>query len=72
LPPYSPELDPAEQVFRHLRKRRANEVFATLDGLRDALTREMERLWAHPKVVTRMTNYPWWRDGVKTITTSLS
>jgi len=72
LPPYSPELDPAEQVFRHLRKRRANEVFATLDGLRDALTREMECLWAHPKVVTRMTNYPWWRDGVKTITTSLS
>ncbi len=52
LPPYSPELNPAEQFFRHLRKRLANEVFATLDDLRDALTRELRRLWAHPKVVT--------------------
>lgn len=72
LPPYSPELNPAEQFFRHLRKRLANAVFATLDDLRDALTQELERLWAHPKVVMRMTNYPWWRKGVKAITPLLS
>lgn len=72
LPPYSPELNPAERFFRHLRKRLANEVFATIEEMKDALTREMERVWAHPKVVTRMTNYPWWRDGVKAITISLS
>lgn len=71
LPPYSPELNPAEQFFRHLRKRLANERFATLDDLRDALTRELQRLWAHPKVVTRMTNYPWWREGVNAITSSV-
>jgi hypothetical protein len=72
LPPYSPEVNPAEQVFRHLRKRLANEVFETLEGLHDALTTELQRLWAHPKVVTRMTNYPYWRTGGKTITSSLS
>lgn len=72
LLPYSPELNPAEQVFRHLRKRLANDVFATLDDLRDTLTRELARWWDHPKVVTRMTNYPYWRDGVKSITSSLS
>lgn len=72
LPPYSPELNPAEQFFRHLRKRLANEVFATLDDLRDALRGELERLWAHPKVVMRMTNYPWWRKGVNTFTSSPS
>jgi len=72
LPPYSPELNPAEQFFRHLRKRLANEVFATLDDLRDALTRELERLWTHPKVVMRMTNYPWWRNGVDAIASSPS
>jgi transposase len=72
LPPYSPELDPAEQFFRHLRKRLANEAVATLEGLRDALTAELQRLWDHPKVVVRMTNYPWWREGVKAITPSLS
>jgi transposase len=72
LPPYSPELDPAEQIFRHLRKRLANERFVTLDDLRDTLTRELQRLWAHPKVIVRMTNYPWWRAGVNAITPSLS
>jgi hypothetical protein len=65
-------LNPAEQCFRHLRKRLANEVFATLDGLQDALTVEVERLWAHPKVVMRMTNDPWWREGAKVITLLLS
>jgi len=72
LPPYSPELDPAEQCLRHLRKRLANEVFATIEEMKDALTRELQRLWAHPKVVTRMTNYPWWRKGINAITPSLS
>jgi hypothetical protein len=72
LPPYSPELNPAEQVFRHLRKRLANEIFATIEELKDALTRELQRFWADPKVVTRMTTYPWWRDGAKIITPSLS
>ena len=27
LPPYSPELNPAEQIFRHLRKRLSNRIF---------------------------------------------
>ena len=71
LPPYSPELNPVEQFFRHLRKRLANAAFATLDDLRDALTQELERLWAHPKVVMRMTNYPWWRKGEGHYATSI-
>jgi hypothetical protein len=65
-------LNPAEQLFRHLRKRLANTAFATLDDLRDRLSAEVQRLWAHPKVVVRMTNYPWWRDGVDAITSSPS
>jgi transposase len=72
LPPYSPELNPAEQVFRHLRTRLANERFTTIDDLEDALTAEMQRLWAHPQVVIRMTNYPYWREGVERIASSLS
>ncbi len=72
LPAYSPELNPAEQVFRHLRKRLANRCFATITALEDALVLEMQRLGAHPKVVTRMTNYPWWREGVAAIASSLS
>jgi hypothetical protein len=72
LPPYSPELNPAEQVFRHLRKRLANTIFATLDDLRDTLTADLRRLWDHPKVIVRMTNYPWWRTATAAITPPLS
>jgi len=72
LPPYSPELNAAEQVFRHVRTRLANDVFATIAERKDALTCAMEQVWDHPQGVTRMTQYPWWRDGVTAITTSLS
>ena len=72
LPPYSPELNPAEQIFRHLRRRLANRAFATIEEMQDALVAEMQRLGAHPKVVTRMTNYPWWRAGVAAIPSPLS
>jgi hypothetical protein len=72
LPPYSPELNPAEQIFRHLRKRLANRSFPTIEAMQDALGEEMQRLAAHPTVVMRMTNYPWWRDGVAAIASSLS
>jgi len=65
LPPYSPELPPAAQVFRHLRTRRANAILATLADVEAALMRERRRFWEHPTVVMRMTNYPWWREGVK-------
>jgi hypothetical protein len=61
-----------EQAFRHLRKRLAHAAFATIEELADALASEVQRWWDHPKVVTRRTNYPWWREGVKTITPSLS
>lgn len=71
LPPYSPELNPAEQIFRHLRRRLANRIFATIAEMQDALVAEMQRLWAHPTVVTRMTNYPWWREGVVAFTSPL-
>ena len=41
LPPYSPELNPAEQVFRHLRKHLSNTIFTLLDKLQNALINEL-------------------------------
>lgn len=35
LPPYSPELDPAERIFRALRPESEGEVYATLEAKRD-------------------------------------
>jgi transposase len=36
-PRYSPELNPAEQIFRHVRKTLSNRIFTTLDELQNAL-----------------------------------
>lgn len=64
LPPYSPELNPAEQLFRALRARLANRVFADLDELADAITEQLRRFWDEPAALRRLTAYPWWLRGL--------
>lgn len=64
LPPYSPELNPAEQLFRVLRAALANRIFATLAELEDALTAPLQRFWDAPARLYQLTAYPWWRTGV--------
>jgi putative transposase len=67
LPSYSPELNPVEQVFRHLRKRLSNTVFADLDALQAALVEELQKFWANPTILLHLTNYPWWVEGTQAI-----
>lgn len=64
-PPYSPELNPAEQLFRHLRARLANQVFDSLEALEDALVREIRWLLEHPQQLSQLTAYPWWCDALR-------
>jgi transposase len=64
LPAYSPELNPAEQIFRVLRRRLANRIFETLDELQEALVAELEQFWAAPEVLIRLTGYPWWIESL--------
>lgn len=68
LPAYSPELNPAEQVFRVLRASLANRIFATLDALETALTEQLQGFWDQPARLHQLTAYPWWQQGVETIT----
>ena len=71
LPPYSPELDPAEQIFRRLRGHLANTVFGSQQALEEALIHEVELLWADPAAVHQLTGYPWWQDAFKDIINSV-
>ena len=64
LPAYSPELNPAEQIFRHLRKALSNAIFTTLDDLQNALINELQQFWEHPSVLLHLTGYPWWVEAV--------
>lgn len=67
LPAYSPELNPAEQLFRHLRKQLANRLFGSIDALETALSREVRSWQANKAEVKRLTGYPWWCKKVSII-----
>ena len=64
LPPYSPELNPAERWFEALHRVFANRIFDTLDDLQDALTAELRPWWQTPDALKRLVGYPWWRDAL--------
>jgi len=65
LPRASPELNPVESVWRALRKKLANRVFETLEGLEEAVTEALREYWEKPEVLISMTAYSWWREAVK-------
>jgi transposase len=67
LPRYSPELNPAEQIFRLLRPKLANRIFATIAELEAALTEHLRLYWDQPSGVQRLTGYPWWTTAVNTM-----
>jgi transposase len=60
LPPYSPEPNPAEQVFRALRAKLANRVFEDLAELEAAIAERLRAFWDEPATLKRLTAYPWW------------
>ena len=60
LPRSSPELNPAEQVFRVLRPKLTNRIFATLAELEAAITAHRQPSWDQPAAVQCLTGYPWW------------
>lgn len=67
LPSYSPELNPAEQVFRRFRGALSNRLFANQEDLEESVIQELEQLWDDPSAVQRLTAYPWWREALPPI-----
>ena len=60
LPPYSPELNPAEHLWEALREECfANHVFTGLDAVERALTSGLQALEANPQRTRSMTGFPW-------------
>jgi len=64
LPPYSPELNPAEHIWDDLRENDfRNDVFENLDAVVDRLGQGIRRLAANPVYVQSLTCFDW----IKTI-----
>lgn len=60
LPPYSPELNPVENVWQYLRANwLAISVFDTYDDILDACCNAWNRFVGQPHIVTSITTRPW-------------
>jgi len=51
LPAYSPELNPVELLWSHLKRSLKNQVFVSLDQLQDALLKQLDQLQDEPKLI---------------------
>ena len=59
LPPYSPELNPAERLFEEVRRRVEGAVYATLADKVDAVEAFLRELDADPARVRRLCGWDW-------------
>ena len=65
LPPYSPELDPAERWFQEFRRKLSNRIFESVALMQEALTQTLAPYWKDPALLKRLTGYPWWVEAVE-------
>jgi hypothetical protein len=60
LPPYSPELNPQEQVWDGSREKSlADRVFRGMDAVVDAAVEGLRRIETSPSTVARLTRRGW-------------
>jgi hypothetical protein len=62
LPPYSPELQPAERLWALSDAPLVNRYFADLDTLEEAQAERCRELRARPDVIRAHTRFHWWPD----------
>jgi len=60
LPPYSPELQPAERIWPLINEEIANRTFAELPELMTAIDSRCAHLPGHREEVRNRTCYHWW------------
>ena len=67
LPPYSPELNPAEQIWNMLRRDYfANRVFDSLNAATEQAELGLAEMAANKSAIHRLTNWPWISAILKT------
>jgi len=67
LPPYSPELNPAEQIWNRLRRDYfANRVFDALDAATQQAEFGLTEMASNKSAIRQLTNWPWISDILNT------
>ncbi len=59
LPPYSPELNPVERLFKELRAVLKNRVFESLEAVEEAVIKAIEPFLKDGSRVKKLTFYGW-------------
>lgn len=59
LPPYAPELNPAERVFEEIRRTVEGRVYGTIDAKVAAVEHFLHSLAQDPERVKRLVAWPW-------------
>jgi transposase len=59
LPPYSPELNPAERFFEEVRKATANRIFTDIDSQEEAISQRVKDLSSDALAMQRLLGYEW-------------
>jgi transposase len=59
LPPYSPELNPAERFFEELRKATANTIFKTIEDQEVVIEARLNQLADDQEGMKRLLGYDW-------------
>lgn len=67
LPPYSPELNPAERFFEELRKATANQIFESIETQEKAIEEKLNALADDSEGMKRLTGYEWIREQTERI-----
>lgn len=65
LPPYSPELDPAERVFEEVRREIEGKIYDTLDEKIAAVHQFLTALESDPQRVRSLTWWDWIKANVR-------
>jgi transposase len=67
LPPYSPELNPVENIWEELREKHFhNRVFASLDAVEEHLVQGLRRLESQPGITRSIAAWPWILNAIST------
>lgn len=67
LPPYSPELNPAERFFEELRKATANRIFKTIGEQEAAIAERLNALADDMEGMKRLLGYEWIKRQWKSV-----
>ena len=65
IPPYSPELNPAEKLWRHFKDQIATEVFKPLDDLSDRLVGIIKKL--EQSTIKSLTSYDYYLENFNAV-----